>query len=906
VIVGRAPELAQLDALLEDARRGESASILVVGEPGIGKSALLSTIARRAQGRGFTAIRASCSPGEESVPFALLNDLKRSAGVPMGDVLVGDVVATPAARGDEFLRVLGALTQTAPVLVIVDDGHDADPQSRAALNQAIQRAAGLPVCAIVSSRFQGDPEFATWPRMELGALDIEAGVGVLRVALGTRLPMDELARLSAHMDGNPLALMDAPAWLNAAQREGRSPIPAHPPCPPALVRSWQSTLACLPDGAPKALVALALSGRRSDMLARLLKAFAVTVDDLDPGVERGIVVHHDGRPMLTHRLLGEVILANEPPAAARAAQRAAAEAAQTLDLLPTVVVGHLVAASGGADDEIAARIEEQAERAMQLDLLFMANEAWQAAALLSTVPSERVRRAQRGISLVIHNGLDYAGCDALLALLEGEELDDESAVWVQWLQALQRYQSDPDSALTAQLAAIERARVASPGSVRTLLWDAAMNAWTQGKVEVGLRVAREYVDLEKSTAAAVTGVEPPWTGTALLAAGLFQAGQVTEAMEQRSRAIAWAADVDPVGLAFDQLLTTVFLDDVLLDTSPAAVDRLLVATQRMADRSAPLSGLFGVQAWRARARGDWETARDLLATGRPLAWATGATGPQLGMAALTVELAGLCGDDVQLKDVGDVLRTLGGRVGDARRLATLDRAIGLRALVDGRLDVACASLIAAADVAFLGRGLRDAVLPARVDLVETLVRTGDLDGARRRADDVGPLLMAMGLPDALALASRVEALVSDGDQAAEKYQTAVEFHAKGEDPFEAARTLLLFGEHLRRHRNRTLARSHLTSAERTFEILGAQPWLARARTELRAAGGLAESAIELDCLTAQESAVAQAVAEGRSNREVADALFLSPRTVEYHLSSVYRKLGVHGRGALARKLTDAG
>jgi DNA-binding NarL/FixJ family response regulator len=220
--------------------------------------------------------------------------------------------------------------------------------------------------------------------------------------------------------------------------------------------------------------------------------------------------------------------------------------------------------------------------------------------------------------------------------------------------------------------------------------------------------------------------------------------------------------------------------------------------------------------------------------------------------------------------------------------------------------VAATSLGAAADVAFLGRGLRDAVLPARVDLVETLVRTGDLDGARRRADDVRPLLIAMGLPDALALASRVEALVSDDDEAAEKYQQAIEFHAKGEDPFEAARTLLLLGEHLRRHRNRTLARSHLTSAERSFEILGAQPWLARARTELRAAGGLAEAAIEMDCLTAQESAVAQAVAEGRSNREVADALFLSPRTVEYHLSSVYRKLGVHGRGALARKLTDAG
>jgi DNA-binding CsgD family transcriptional regulator len=638
--------------------------------------------------------------------------------------------------------------------------------------------------------------------------------------------------------------------------------------------------------------------------ASLLRLFGVTIDDLDPAVEWGIVGHHEGRPMLVHRLIGEVILAAEAPAACRAACRSAAEAATALDLLPSVIVGHWVAASGGVNDEIADLIEQQAERAMKLDLLLMANEAWQAAARLSTVPADRVRRAQRGIALVIHNGLDYAGCDSLLALLEGEDLDDESAVWVQWLQALQRYQTDPDSALSAQLAAIERALVITPDSVRTLLWDAAMNAWTQGTVEEGLKAARMYVDVEGAGSDRVAGVEPPWTGTALLAAGLFQAGEVAEAMQQRARAIAWAADVDPVTMAFDQLLTTVFLDDVLLDTTPAAADRILVATSRVADRSAPLSGLLGVQAWRARARGDWATAWALLAEGRPLAWATGATGPQLGMAALTVELSALCGDDAQLKEVGDQLRTLGTRVGDVRRLATLDRALGLRALVDGRLDAAITSLSAAADVAFLGRGLRDAVLPARADLIEALVRAGDLNGAQCRAEPLVRILRDMGLPDALALARRMDALVSDGDEANEAYQAAVELHAKGDDPFEAARSLLLFGEHLRRHRNRSLARAQLTCAERTFEILGAGPWLARARAELHAAGGQAEVAPETDGLTAQERSVAYAVAEGRTNKEVADALFLSPRTVEYHLSSVYRKLGVHGRGALARKLTD--
>ena len=183
-------------------------------------------------------------------------------------------------------------------------------------------------------------------------------------------------------------------------------------------------------------------------------------------------------------------------------------------------------------------------------------------------PPARISRALSGLRLVITNGLDYAGTDALLDLLAGEQMEAECALWVEWLSTLQRSEADPDSALTAQWSTIRRARVAAPATLRALLWDAAMNAWSLGDTDAGLRAAREYVEVERTLGSSEDGVEPPWAGLALVAAGLFQAGDVGPAMVMRREAIERARDVDPTAIAFDRLLSIVFLDDLLLDTSP--------------------------------------------------------------------------------------------------------------------------------------------------------------------------------------------------------------------------------------------------------------------------------------------------------------------------------------------------
>ena len=655
--------------------------------------------------------------------------------------------------------------------------------------------------------------------------------------------------------------------------------------------------------AAQAALDLAVSGPRPDLLATMSASAGWRADDLDPLLQARLIVLDEDRVItFVNDDARDLILAAAPPATVREAHRRAAIACRDLHLPVRTVVEHLVSSTLLADDDVARELERMAERAQAEDDLRAASDAWQAAARLSTQPAHRVDRALRGLRLVIASGLDYAGVDVLLDLLAGEQLSSECASWVEWFRALQRSEVDPDAAVTAQWSTIRRARDASPGTLRALLWDAAMNAWTLGDAPAGLRAAREYAAVESAMPSEESGVEPPWAGTGLLAAALFEIGEVAESTALRCEAITAAAKVEPTTIAFDNLLSIAFLDDLLVDMSTEASERIQVAMQRAPGESATMSCLLGISAWRARTRSEWKSCDDLLTRGRPMAAATGATGAQLGMAALSVELAAIRGADATLREESAWLREHATRKGDRRRLATVERALGLEALAAGRLDEAIVRLTAAADAPFLGRRLRDGVIPARVDLVEALSRQGDRVAATERAETLRPLLAGMGDALASALECRVAALVAEGETVLALFDEALAHHARAQDAFERARTLLLFGEEERRHRHRGAARKHLIEAVDTFEVLGARPWYDRARNELRAVGGRVDVPVGPNPLTTQELAVARQAANGLTTREIADTLFLSPRTVEFHLSNAYRKLGIHGRSGLAARL----
>jgi DNA-binding CsgD family transcriptional regulator len=314
-----------------------------------------------------------------------------------------------------------------------------------------------------------------------------------------------------------------------------------------------------------------------------------------------------------------------------------------------------------------------------------------------------------------------------------------------------------------------------------------------------------------------------------------------------------------------------------------------------------------IQAERSRRRGELGVARALIDEALPMSRASRyRQGVVVTLATATLISATLGARDVLDRESAE-LRELARQNGDRQVLTLADRADGLLALGEGRLDDALLHLDPLAEDLLLGRGPWDAVPMGRADLVEALVRSGEPDRAATVGRDLIRTLRPSPDPFAVAVVDRTRGLIARGDAALGQLEAAITWFRRAGDPFEMARTELLLGELHRRERRVQPARRELRSAAATFGRMGAEPWTARALAELRATrAAVPEPALDsLAILTPQERRVAAAVATGASDRQVAAELFLSHRTVAYHLASVYRKLGVSSRTALAARLAHA-
>jgi DNA-binding CsgD family transcriptional regulator len=885
VLVGRTDELRRLDDRVTDVVEGSGGALLVLGEPGAGVTSVLDAVARRASKRA-RVVRARAYAG--SADGALLHDLARATDAASDSV-------------DSLVDAFRSGCADMPLLLTVDDANRADRGSLDALAEVVARSPGL--LAIVGWQMLLDavpPALAGWDRLALAPLDTEASLAVARAGLG-----HDAAALGALVDrlhGNPRALRDVPPRLATAVLDGREPLPLELPVPESLLDAWSGALPEVGSGLDDALLLTALCQPAPPAAgAGALPHDALSLAATCPLVAVGIV---PGEVSWVSAWVRDVVVARSRPAARRRAHAALASSAAELGAAPSVVAHHLGESVSGTDDEVADALEAQALRAERLGLPDVVSTTWATAALRTGDPSRRVERAVAGARCLTATGPGMNAVDDLLRVLEDADLRPDQVAVRDRLRALKRAVLDPDARVAAMLASVEQARELAPALLPDLLWELSVMAGQHGDAAVGVGAAEEYRLLE---AAHAPGCGPPWTGTALLSAALFQSGDIGSSERLRRAAHEAADSLDPSTAELDLLFNAVALDDLLLDLSSQASERLLQLLQRLAGEAYSVACLYGIQGWRARARGDLVTARRMMRNGLDVAVPSSAVDVMCGLSALGAELSAIQGDD-ELERSAAGMRDLMQRAGDRRRLSTLDRALGLQALVGGKLDEAVVHLTAAADTPMLGRGLRDGALMSRVDLVEALVRSADEGAAARRGSSVLEVLDRMDDPLAAALAARVRGLLAgDDDEAVRLLGDALVHHACAVDPFERARSHLLRGERLRRLRRRGEARLDLLEAARLFEHLGAAPWLARAQTELRASGGGARLSGPLPDgpgLTAQELAVARVAALGASNREVAEALYISPRTVEYHLGNVYRKLGVHGRGALGARLLD--
>ncbi|QFY12127.1 hypothetical protein GBF35_41095 [Nonomuraea phyllanthi] len=298
-------------------------------------------------------------------------------------------------------------------------------------------------------------------------------------------------------------------------------------------------------------------------------------------------------------------------------------------------------------------------------------------------------------------------------------------------------------------------------------------------------------------------------------------------------------------------------------------------------------------------RAQYAHAQEHADEGRHLAERAGRDNTACSHLSYLTALAALRGDEDRARALGDSVLAAALPRRLLRPAGVVQYALGLMELAAGRLNEALTSF-----ETLLGHtpqpGRPELAMTAAPDHIEAAVRAGHEDRVRDMAAAYIELADAAGTAEAGALAARCRALLGTEQGAETEFPRALQLHAEAERPFDHARTQLLYGEFLRRRRQRVPAREHLRAAERTFTHLGLPVWARRAAEELRAAGTTPRTRVAAEPLTPQERQIARAVAEGATNRQVAAKLFLSPRTVDYHLRKIFAKLGISSRAELIR------
>lgn len=901
-LVGRDPELELVAAALTDARFGRARRLLLVGEPGVGKSALLEHVSREASG-SFTLLRAVASEAESDLGYATLHALLRPLARRVSELSGGQRSALEAALelgsapgGSRFavaagvLNLLAAEAEETPVAIVLDDAQWIDDASLDALSFAFGRLGADAVAVVAAGRLGSDERLAgaRFELVELAPLDDTASQALL--ARLVELVPEVRARVVAAAHGNPLALIELAARLTEAQRAGREPIPDELSAGAALRRAFADGIEALSERTRTALLVLALAAPDDPAtLAAALSRAGVAVADLESAQAAGLVELIEGRIGLRHPLVGTAVVASASPGEVRKAHAALAEALPAGELRAR----HLAAATLAVDEGVATELEQVAVDAVPAT----------AASLLARAADLSPGRTDADRRRLAAAEAAWLAGQAPLARSLSERVIETAASESARAEALHlrgQIAHQTESPLRARsflIEAVSRSADLDRAKVVRMLADAVACCMYAGDASGALELAERLASL----AARDGGVEEFWSSLQLGAA-LCWSGRRGEGEPLLRRAI--------------ELVQTA---DVLRD------DPRHLGSAAMAPGWVDEFGLGRELAERAIARARELGALNSLPTSlKFLAWADydlGHWDAALAAASEGAELAREIGQRSQLcACLGIVAAVLAGRGDEAGCVAAADEALGLAeelelewhragllgslgqlALGLGHHDVAVERLERA--VATLERGgIVDPSEAPFSDLVEAFVRAGRRDEASAR------LLvyeeMAASFDSALVRGTvcRLRGLLGHADRGDEELGVAVALLERA-PPFALARARLCHGECLRRMGERRRARAELEAALAIFERLGARPWAERCRQELVASGRKLRriDPQTRDELTPQELQVALQVARGLTNREVAQALFLSPKTVEFHLTRIYRKLDVHARAELVER-----
>jgi len=907
VLLGRRDECAAVDRLLAAARGGNGGAIVVHGEPGIGKSALLDHAT--AEASDFHVLRTVGNEAEVEVAFAALHQLcaphladrgrlpapqRDALGVAFG--LDGGAAPDRLVLGLAVLNLLSQLAGERPVLCVVDDAQWLDRESAQAVAFAARRLATERIAFVFGAR-SIPRDLDGLAELRVDGLDQQAALTLLRSALPDRLDEAVLERIVAETHGNPLALLELPRGLTPAQLAGGFALPVSVPIPGRIEASFRRRIVTLPPGSRRLLL-VAAAEPTGDPALLWRAAERVRIDDAAAAaLESEGLLELRPRVAFRHPLVRSAVYQSVSPEERRQAHGALAEATDAR-IDPDRHAWHRAQATVRPDDDVAGELELSAERAQARGGLAAAAAFMERSAELTVDPRLRAGRALVAAEAKRQAGALDAAL-ALAALAERGPLDD-----------VQRAQVD-----------VVRGRISFAsergGEAPRLLLKAAR----QLELHDVLRSRETYLD-------------------ALIAA-VF-AGRLTGEATARDVARAALAGRRPPGppRASDLLLEGLAL---LIAEGPATgtgVMKQAVKAYRGEDISVEerlrwswlaaraAAFIWDYESWDLLTARQIQCARDAGALAvLPLTLSTTAGvrlfAGELAMAASLVAQVEAVADATDARTARYAVLAVAafqGHEDDARRL--IDAAASDFAARGEGMGVSQARWAAAAlcnglaryDEAFTAAA--DALQDpdelwfspwANVELIEAASRTGRRAAALPALERLAAGTSAGGTAWGNAIEDRSRALLSEGSAAEALYRDALDQLAPTPLRLDRARTHLVFGEWLRREHRPVAAREQLRAAHELFTEFGADGYAERARVELRATGEHARKRTPdtSNDLTPQETRIAQLVGEGATNAEIAAQLFLSPSTVEYHLHKVFRKLEVRSRTQLARRMLES-
>jgi DNA-binding CsgD family transcriptional regulator len=922
VLHGRDAERARLAALLTDARAGHAGTLLLHGEPGVGKSALLDDLVATA-GDDVRVLRAQGVESEAPLPFAALHRLLRPAlGVldrlpaPQATALraafgqMEDVTVEPFLAALATLSVLTEAAEDAPVLCVLDDAQWLDQATTAAVLVAARRLGADRVAVVFAARDDEGHAFAPdgVPAVAVTPLPIGAARALLAEAAGGEVPGDVADRLTTQAAGNPLALVELPSTLSAEQLAGVEPLPTQLHLTAGVERVFLDRCRRLPpDVQTLLLVAAADDSGHVATVRAAAGDLGAGPDSLDAAERARLLVVDGDTVRVRHPLVRSAVYQAATSRERHEAHRALAKALDP-DGDPDRYAWHRAAAVDSPDPDVVNGLTAAGERAERRGGYAAASAAYQRAAELTAAERDRAPLLYVAARTAWASGQTTA---ARTLSASARELADDRVLRADIDRLRGRIEVNVGSATDAHhmFAAAARAVLADDPARALELAVAAALLSTYG-ADSGTSLDTATLDTAALATDAITsrttsGATPRTRclGHLLLALTSAAAQDWTPALASLRDALEVGTQ-DPVIADLDLLShlgnTALHLGD---DDAHHRCFTAMAAGAR--DAGAGMLVLYALPrlGFTQVVTGRWTALRGSADESLSLSASTGQPALSAAPRGWLAVLAALQGApradyDLLLTDLDTAARLPLGVLADP--VHDLSRwAQGTRAAHDGDTRAALHHL-ASIRVSAISR------LTA-VDRIDAAVRAGDHEQAAAWVEELTPFADGTGWPWALAAVDHGRALLAQPGDAPALFESALAHHADaaaqgGGRPYDRARTHLAYGELLRRTQRRVDARTHLRAALESFDDLRAEPLAARAGQELRASG---ETARKRDpstqlTLTPMERQVAGLVRQGLSNKDIAAQCWVSPRTVAFHLRNIFTKAGVTSRGELAQ------